>query len=385
MDNLRLLYALTALNSYFYNPRRTEDFTHPLWAEIMAHLCRASPSLLPTPQFRLYVSPRDFDLPTDANFSFSTQSDSEAKGVITDFCVLIPNLTHAEGGTPNVLDVENVRQHIKDLNEGDIPFPKFLVKNMFVGALVELKCPLSRHFPNVKAYARRKGIVLHAAKIQVTAQAQCLFSSSKYASQKYVMLIAAVGEWWTMKVAKREDFDVFVLGAYDNLVSNANEVERDDDDEIRILDENDWDNDFHDPKTVHSISEETLALVKADALEDIRREAKKARQEEEMKRLKPATPAVDNDPKEELKEFLTTASSQFCTEETINELYRLQSKCSGKYPFYHREVGTIPTGKVTKNSLTTWCNPMRIGSTASNTHFDFIQKELKAAVFNHRY
>ncbi|KAJ3796911.1 hypothetical protein GGU11DRAFT_786727, partial [Lentinula aff. detonsa] len=158
-----ILFSLAFILSFRFNRRRTEDSTHPLWSLILYKLCGANLGrLLPTPQFRLYISPES----SNPNETLS----GAVLEVIPDFCIL---LYRAHPVKPKTL-----AQILQQITSSFLPSPHTVqISSLSIPLLVELK-----------------------------SQALCLFSIPKHHDQDEVYLIAAVGEWWSFRLVSRSDF-----------------------------------------------------------------------------------------------------------------------------------------------------------------------------------
>ncbi|EAU82214.1 hypothetical protein CC1G_10616 [Coprinopsis cinerea okayama7 len=213
ISGLSLLSAYLLYLSFKVNPRATEDVTHPIWNLIMIRLCQGRfDRLLPTMQFRLYISPYDPNLEDPAPDPNETRPDPKARGVITDCCILAPTIGSRDDplASPSTFLTRVISQlskmpifgvaaaHLSSyLREGT-------VSKIMIPLLVELKRPVSRHCSDILAYALALQKTLDDARKQVYGQAHCLFSSPKYAEQSAAVIIAATGGWWTFKVIHRD-------------------------------------------------------------------------------------------------------------------------------------------------------------------------------------
>lgn len=79
--------------SYPYNPRRLEDAGYPLWT---LHLTESIEDLrdvfLVAPQYRIFKCSKLLPRPADGDSSMTTVTDSKARGVIVDNCLLMAEL-----------------------------------------------------------------------------------------------------------------------------------------------------------------------------------------------------------------------------------------------------------------------------------------------------
>ncbi|KAJ3745029.1 hypothetical protein DFH05DRAFT_1382705, partial [Lentinula detonsa] len=188
-----ILFSLAFILSFRFNRRRTEDSTHPLWSLILYKLCGTNLGrLLPTPQFRLYISPKI----SDPNKTLS----GAALEVIPDFCIL---LYSAQPVKPQTF----LAQILQQITTSFLPSPHTVrISSLSIPLLVELKRPISRNCVDLKELMSQLTSSMLNARRQVMAQALCLFSISSYHRQDKVILIAGVGEWWSFRQVSRSDF-----------------------------------------------------------------------------------------------------------------------------------------------------------------------------------
>ncbi|KAJ3720721.1 hypothetical protein DFJ43DRAFT_1125038 [Lentinula guzmanii] len=185
-----ILFSLAFILSFRFNRRRTEDSTHPLWSLILYKLCGTNLGLLlPTPQFRLYISHQSSD-PNE------TMSGAVVE-VIPDFCVLLYN---AQPVQPKAF----LAQILQQITTSSLPSPHTVqISSLSIPLLVKLKRPISRNCIDLKEFMSQ----LTSAMLNARDQALCLFSIPNYHCQEQVMVIATVGEWWSFRLLSRSEFD----------------------------------------------------------------------------------------------------------------------------------------------------------------------------------
>ncbi|KAJ3805091.1 hypothetical protein F5876DRAFT_52423 [Lentinula aff. lateritia] len=219
MSNILLLtgiaFAISFILSVKFNRRRTEDSTHPVWSLILIQLCGSNLGCLqPVPQYRLYFSAINFtDL--DPNETISG-SDVE---VIPDFCILLHRAVLVQKGVFKSL--------LSAIQPTHLPSRAIKITSIFIPLLVELKRPVSRNCNNIDELMSGLGTMMKSAQSQAEGQAHCLFSIPNYHRQTHVVLIAAVGEWWSFRFVPRSRFGgrVFDGTKYVSTVIGRLEVE----------------------------------------------------------------------------------------------------------------------------------------------------------------
>ncbi|KAJ3859310.1 hypothetical protein EV359DRAFT_86553 [Lentinula novae-zelandiae] len=214
MSNILLLtgiaFAISFILSVKFNRQRTEDSTHPVWSLILIQLCGSNLGRLqPVPQYRLYFSAIDFtDL--DPNETISG-SDVE---VIPDFCILLHRAVLGQKGVFKSL--------LSAIQPTHLPSRAIKITSIFIPLLVELKRPVSRNCDNIDELMSGLGTMMKSAQSQAAGQAHCLFSIPNYHRQMHVVLIAAVGEWWSFWVVPRSRFGRKTFNG-EQYVSNVND------------------------------------------------------------------------------------------------------------------------------------------------------------------
>ncbi|PPR08149.1 hypothetical protein CVT24_012450 [Panaeolus cyanescens] len=236
--------------SFEYNRRRTEDSIHVLWNKVLYDLCPKSRGwyFFPAPQVRVYASLLDTaaacrttsstNLEPLPSISTAGQQQTEeiitmpgkvGKEVILDFCLLFP-IPEGRRRSSNITDrfckyvfgwdvtsYKNADQKQKT-NALDI-IKDLKLKQMTIPLIAELKKPISRHPPDIMAYCEYLSNHIDKAQHQLLEQARCIFSLSRFRSQKEIMLIAASGEWWTFRLATRTQYPfskIFSLNEYND-------------------------------------------------------------------------------------------------------------------------------------------------------------------------
>ncbi|KAJ8689595.1 hypothetical protein PTI98_012485 [Pleurotus ostreatus] len=134
-----------------------------------------------------------------------TTSDSQAKGVIVDNSLILPEIQPVHLG-----DYSNLHQYINHFLKS--PQPSFSeidvhTTNAKVAVIVEQKRPPSRHPKDILSYCQQLSRLLRSAAEQATDQACCLFSMLNYGHQEEVILIAATGAWWMFRLSRRREVD----------------------------------------------------------------------------------------------------------------------------------------------------------------------------------
>lgn len=96
---------------------------------------------------------------------------------------------------------------------------RFTTKKTSIPLLAELKRPVSRHKNSVMKYGKDLRSAIEVAQLQVVQQAQCLFLGGMYAHQNEVLLIAAVGDFFTFRGCTRDSFgtESFDASEYDEI------------------------------------------------------------------------------------------------------------------------------------------------------------------------
>ncbi|KAJ7230573.1 hypothetical protein GGX14DRAFT_343812, partial [Mycena pura] len=203
-----LLAALAIILSYRYNPRSTEDSIHPLWNLVLIDLCGSHLGrLLPTPQYRLWTSPRD----EASDAADTTLPDSEAKDVIPDYLILLYVLKNKTKTT--------FRKFRALATRSNLPRSSVDLAYLKIPLLVELKRPMTRGFEDLGSYVVDLHRAFVNAKAQVRQQARALLSSPRFREQDEVIMIAGVGDWWTYFVLNRESCQVFQSIEHDAIVA----------------------------------------------------------------------------------------------------------------------------------------------------------------------
>jgi hypothetical protein len=145
------------------------------------------------PQFPVYVSLRDNDPDPDV-----TTPDSGARGVYVDHVLLLPRLSQPQG---NVKLLEAFHRTFSGRNSRLYRF--FDINTLDVPLLEEKKRAPTRHPQDLEAYVKSIEAALGAAQSQVSTQAKILFSSPRFATQDWVILVASSGEYYRLAVLKR--------------------------------------------------------------------------------------------------------------------------------------------------------------------------------------
>ncbi|KAF8871487.1 hypothetical protein CPB85DRAFT_1261205 [Mucidula mucida] len=198
-----ILYAIGFFLSVWFNLRHTEDATHPLWTMYLLYLCgiKNIGILIPTPQFRLYVTHNIDNLhgteqPESISAASATLTAALPRGsweVIPDFCILLPRAV-----LKNPQRRMSMNSFLESINmTTSLPTHEIRIVSTAVPLLAELKHAPSRHPADIEAYRDDIMKLIPPAQGQVMAQADCLFCSPKFRDTNAVMLIAAAGDWWT--------------------------------------------------------------------------------------------------------------------------------------------------------------------------------------------
>ncbi|KAF4607532.1 hypothetical protein EYR38_001604 [Pleurotus pulmonarius] len=227
-----VLLPLSFLLSTIFNIRRLEDSSYALWSALLLQLCDNRLDIfIICPQYALYVSPKAKFRPDDSFSSTLTEADNQAKGVVVDNCLIIPEIRLAR--PPVGTEDPSLTKYLASFF---ITQPSFLevnvrTTNATVPIIVEQKRPPSRHPLNIYTYFRQIQNLLEKAQSQAWDQGNCLFSMPKFARQNRVMLIGASGAWWQFCLVPRPETETMVFDIENYHIQAAEVVEDDEDDE----------------------------------------------------------------------------------------------------------------------------------------------------------
>ncbi|KDQ23154.1 hypothetical protein PLEOSDRAFT_162818 [Pleurotus ostreatus PC15] len=111
-----VLLPLSFLLSTIFNVRRMEDSSYALWSTLLLQLCDVNLDIfIICPQYALYVSPKAKFRPDDSFSSTLTEADNQAKGVVVDNCLIIPEI-RLSGRGPKAVEGDDDGE---DDDEGD--------------------------------------------------------------------------------------------------------------------------------------------------------------------------------------------------------------------------------------------------------------------------
>ncbi|KAF9497007.1 hypothetical protein BDN71DRAFT_1445382 [Pleurotus eryngii] len=181
--------------------------------------------------------------PDDSFSSTITEADNQAKGVVVDNCLIVPEIRLKQ---PSVRKGHSLTEYLASFRS---PFLDVDVHttNATVRIIVEQKRPPTRHPRNIYIYYRQIESLLDKATSQAEEQGACLFSMPKFARQDCVMLVGASGAWWrfcliTWPNTEKMVFDFERYGEYYNGKSGGgpkavagdddNDDEGDEDDDV---------------------------------------------------------------------------------------------------------------------------------------------------------
>ncbi|KAJ3979779.1 hypothetical protein F5890DRAFT_1633061 [Lentinula detonsa] len=358
-----ILFSLAFILSFRFNRRRTEDSTHPLWSLILYKLCGANLGrLLPTPQFRLYISPES----SNPNETLS----GAVLEVIPDFCIL---LYRAHPVKPKTL-----AQILQQITSSFLPSPHTVqISSLSIPLLVELKRPISRNCVDLKEFMSEVTSSMLKARKQVTAQALCLFSIPKHHDQDEVYLIAAVGEWWSFRLVSRSDFKgkIFQNRLYGKLLLQVKENENEDNEDMTHL---------MGSSQTGDMEKYQAQMKEEETLEEIRlrhdRERAKRLSKRERRRIDWSQNQSDL---QKLIDGAKMGEPGVYAEKAMNEFIRLQSKLDQSW---QRNWGTVflepnpASGLVDIEQQTEWSKVFRIGTQTSASYLDQISNKLARLV-----
>ncbi|KAJ3720711.1 hypothetical protein DFJ43DRAFT_1004899 [Lentinula guzmanii] len=361
-----ILFSLAFILSFRFNRRRTEDSTHPLWSLILYKLCGPNLGrLLPTPQFRLYISPES----SNPNETLS----GAVLEVIPDFCIL---LYRAQPVKPKTF----LAQILQQITTSFLPSPHTVqISSLSIPLLVELKRPISRNCVDLKEFMSGLTSSMLKARNQVTAQALCLFSIPEHHDQDGVFLIAAVGEWWSFRLVSRSDFEgrIFQDHLYDKLLQ-VKENEKEDNEDMTHLMGSSQTGDM----------EKYQAQMKEETPEEIRLRHKRERANRLSEREKTRIDWSQN--QSDLQKLIDEAEVKMgepgvYANEKMDEYSRLQSTLDRSWQRHWGTVFLEPdpasrSGLVDIKQQTEWSKVFRIGTQTSASYLDQISNELARLV-----
>ncbi|KAJ8689603.1 hypothetical protein PTI98_012492 [Pleurotus ostreatus] len=88
-----VVLPLSFLLSTIFNVRRTENSSYALSTTLLLQLCNLNLDVfIICPQYELYVSPKQAFKPDESVSSTRTQFDRQAKGVVVDNCLILPEI-----------------------------------------------------------------------------------------------------------------------------------------------------------------------------------------------------------------------------------------------------------------------------------------------------
>ncbi|KAH7874965.1 uncharacterized protein C8R40DRAFT_1106418, partial [Lentinula edodes] len=228
------------------------------------------------------------------------------------------------------------------------------------------------------------GTMMKSAQSQAEGQAHCLFSIPNYHRQMHVVLIAAVGEWWSFRFVPRSIFGgkTFDGKKYVSHVNAQLEGEERnnpiEEDAARLMDPNL----IQDMKNFMAHAGETPAQIKDrhDAERDARQ---KRRAERNM---------IRQHNEDQLQKFIDKIQEKqhepgAIPDRTINEYSRRRSACDEEWNFswsFRNEFMESESGyQVALEDRADWSGVMRLGSETSKYYLDQIQNYLNQISKNH--
>ncbi|KAF9497002.1 hypothetical protein BDN71DRAFT_658434 [Pleurotus eryngii] len=378
-----VLLPLSFLLSTIFNARRLEDSSYALWSALLLQLCDTKLDVfIICPQYALYVSPKAKFRPDDSFSSTLTAADNQAKGVVVDNCLIIP-------------EIRLTRPSVGSLTEYLASFfttrPSFLeidvrTTNATVPIIVEQKRPPSRHPLSIYTYYRQIQNLLEKARSQAWDQGACLFSMPKFARQNRVMLIGASGAWWRFCLVSRPDTKrmVFDIDRYKDNHGDTSEGEpksaaSDDDENDDEGEESDGskhegeegggeeDSRFDVPTSPNQAKEVQMKYEKK--LDEERTERRQRRQRIRDKSWE------SSDAKERLGQFIDSVGEGPYTMAQLDKCSELMLETSNlsPAPFCHQFDDDL---RADDPRLAEWTKPMLLGTPISDKYMAFIKKRL---------
>lgn len=366
-----MLLPLSFLLSTIFNIRRLEDSSYALWSALLLQLCDTRLDIfIICPQYALYVSPKAKFRPNESFSSTLTEADDQAKGVVVDNCLIIPEIRLARlpVGTENPSLTEYLASFF-------ITQPSFLevnvrTTNATVPIIVEQKRPPSRHPLNIYAYYRQIQNSLEKARSQAWDQGTCLFSMPKFARQNRVMLIGASGAWWRFCLVPRPETEkmVFNIERYKDNHGEAAEDDEDDDDEEGDEEEGEEGGSRFDMPTSPNQAKEVQ--IKYEKKSDKERTERRERRE----RIRDESWESSNT-KKRLGQFIDSVGEGPYTMAELDKCSELVLGTSNlpPTPFCHQFDDDLQADDV---RLAEWTKPMLLGTPISDKYMTFIKELL---------
>ncbi|KAJ3926251.1 MAG: hypothetical protein NXY57DRAFT_1114365 [Lentinula lateritia] len=372
-----ILFALSFILSVRLNRRRTEDSTHPLWSLILIQLCGSDIGRLqPTPQYRLYYSEEDItDL--DPNKTISG-CDVE---VIPDFCILLHCAARDQQGTlksilANTMPIK-LPSHSRAIE----------ITSSFVPLLVELKRPVSRNCMHIDQFMSGLGTMMNSAQFQAMDQANCLFSIPNFRRQQEVVLIAAVGEWWSFRFVPRSGFvDTFDGEAY--VLDRAEYLKKE---QRNNPEAEEYKTKLMDPADIQGMEHYDVQAAQETAQQT---KARHDQERNERQRRRVAQRTILHQDALNLQHFVDETQAKLdgiYGNNDINNYSRLRSACDkdwqdvwhlGKVDFMEPEVKE-KSMLALNHRAEQWSGVMRLGSQTSDSYLNQIQEYFRQFVQDH--
>ncbi|KAJ3539497.1 hypothetical protein NMY22_g4711 [Coprinellus aureogranulatus] len=432
----RMFRSVSLYKSAILNPRNTEDVTHALWTVVFDEISRKHEiKLLPTPQFRIYVSPRDeqtredlksrvkteeerrdggaksrADAPHDpsadfflsGDFSMRTEADSKARGVITDFCVLMPLVSQEQ--------IKKFVDRMQEVDKGAEANPFEIVSQaesaqesatleLAVPIIAELKRALSRHPADIIFYVENLHERLVEAQEQVKLQADCMFSSPKFECQQRILCVAAAGEYWSVMAYKRELARPFRIRDYELLKDETSEEVPEvgpqgfEVEQAILADEENLGK-----PNKPAPARNRYGQLSKDAVEEQKKQREKRLDARNARKAENDALLDDYFNYVNLTEGKSKDGQTYYTEKEMNTLYQKYRLLSAGHMKEEDTLGfrgvlyTKPRKAIAFDSLLKlheeedvpdvergWTLPMRFGSPASKAYIEFLKSELEAA------
>ncbi|KAG9219857.1 hypothetical protein CCMSSC00406_0009604 [Pleurotus cornucopiae] len=363
-----VVLPLSFLLSTIFNVRRTENSSYALWTTLLLRLCDIRLDVfIICPQYGLYVSPKQNFRPNESTSSTRTQSDSKAKGVFVDNCLILPEIHLTRPPSEKSLSLLEYfgsffKTRYSSFSEVDIR-----TVNATVPIIVEQKRPPSRHPDNIRAHCLDILLLLQRATSQALSQAECLFSMPKFGCQKQVMLIGASGSWWQFCLLEREksspEFD-FAYYTQEFLEETDEEGADEDGSPDNGLD------------VITSPDKAAAARKEYDEAERAAMEAAKEREGRRARRdrIKEGHQSY-SDPTEVLKNLIQATGPGPYTLDDLDKCSKLMSAVTKKKPvaFVHKFDDDL---RANDPRLAHWTLPMQLGTPISDKYMAFIKKVL---------
>lgn len=179
------------------NPRRLEDPFYLFWGKVFDALFYDDEEMLCAPQHTIYKSPEMLGVdPRLANTSLQTEFSSSGERR-PDFTFIATRLKFRD--STSKLELDNFPES----------FSRWISLKIQSGGPIgfaEVKRPPTRRPPSPLAFQRGLHTLMEEAKRDLEKDVGLAFAEPSYKSDRYI-LIAAVGEWFCFKFARREAYN----------------------------------------------------------------------------------------------------------------------------------------------------------------------------------